>query len=119
MAAFLKTGPFNTADAWTADGRPLFLAHMRHLPIETVRVASFAVALGGRIEDKRPPLERTVAGCEGDKCAIRADDKPLLYTAFSRAQISLTIIGEIEAIPRIGAWEGDTRDTSLQLMFGD
>jgi hypothetical protein len=43
--------------------------------------------------------------------------KPLLYTAISRAQISLTIIGDIDAIPRIAAREGDTRETSLQLML--
>jgi hypothetical protein len=43
--------------------------------------------------------------------------KPLLYTAISRAQISLTIIGDIEAIPRIAVRESDARDTALQLMF--
>jgi exodeoxyribonuclease V alpha subunit len=43
--------------------------------------------------------------------------KPLLYTAISRAQISLAIIGDIDVIPRIAAREGVTRETALQLMF--
>ncbi|MFZ0601189.1 MAG: AAA family ATPase [Roseiarcus sp.] len=43
--------------------------------------------------------------------------KPLLYTAISRAQVSLTLIGEIEAIPRIAAREADARETALQLML--
>ena len=43
--------------------------------------------------------------------------KPLLYTAISRAQVSLTIIGEIDKIPQIAAREGDVRDTALQLML--
>jgi hypothetical protein len=43
--------------------------------------------------------------------------KPLLYTAISRVQVSLTIIGEIDKIPQIAAREGDVRDTALQIML--
>jgi hypothetical protein len=44
--------------------------------------------------------------------------KPLLYTALSRAQTSLTVIGDIEAIPRIAARESAQRETALKLLFG-
>src|SRR5208337_4982034 len=37
--------------------------------------------------------------------------KPLLYTALSRAQVSLSVIGDIDAIPRIAAREGARRET--------
>ena len=62
------------ADAFTADGRPVFPAHMRNLSPGIIRAATFSIELGGQITDGRAPHETTVAGCEGAKCAIA--DKP-------------------------------------------
>ena len=65
--------PLHPADAFTGDKRPVFSAYMRHLPASVARVASFAVPIGGRIEDKRAARETTVPGCEGASCAVRTD----------------------------------------------
>jgi exodeoxyribonuclease V alpha subunit len=43
--------------------------------------------------------------------------KPALYTAFSRAKDSLTIVGEIAAIPTIAAHTGQKRVTALAAML--
>jgi hypothetical protein len=61
------------AQSFTPDGRPLFPAHLRHLPPAIIRTASFAIAIGGRIEDRRAAHETTVAACEGSACPIRAE----------------------------------------------
>jgi hypothetical protein len=52
------------------DGRPHFPNDVRDLPPELARIAVFAVALGPA-EDKREAAEKTVAGCEADRCAIK------------------------------------------------
>jgi len=62
--------PLHLASAFTSDGRPLFPAHMRDLPRSIILDASFAIAIGGRIEDRRAPHETTVAGCEGTSCEL-------------------------------------------------
>lgn len=62
--------PLHPAADFTPDGRALFPAHMRDLPPSIVRVASFSIAIGGRITDGREAHERTVAGCESASCAI-------------------------------------------------
>jgi exodeoxyribonuclease V alpha subunit len=43
--------------------------------------------------------------------------KPALYTAFSRAKDTLTIVGEIAAIPTIAAHTGQKRVTALSAML--
>lgn len=58
------------ASAFAGDGRPIFPAHMRHLPASIARVASFAIAIGRQIEDRRAPHEKTVVGCEGASCSL-------------------------------------------------
>jgi hypothetical protein len=58
------------AALFTGDGRPVFPAHMRDLSPAVIRAASFSIALGGRIEDRRASHETTVASCEGGSCLI-------------------------------------------------
>ena len=61
----------HSAGAFTGDRRPVFSAYMGNLPPSVARDASFAVPIGGRLEDKRGAHEKTVAGCEGASCVIR------------------------------------------------
>jgi hypothetical protein len=64
------------ADAFIADGQPLFPAHMRDLPRAIILDASFAIALDGRITDGREAHAKSVAGCEGAACVISTDSSP-------------------------------------------
>jgi hypothetical protein len=57
--------------------RPTFPNHVRDLAPELARIAVFVIAIGPAPEDKREPHEATVAGCEGDRCAIPSADPPL------------------------------------------
>jgi hypothetical protein len=61
---------------FTPDGRPVFPAHMRDLPPSIILAASFSIAIGGRIEDRRAPHETTVAVCGGGSCAIADNVAP-------------------------------------------
>jgi hypothetical protein len=70
MGGLLVSTAIHPADAFTADGRPVFPARIRNLPPAIIRTASFSIALAGQIADGRAPHETTVAGCEGARCAI-------------------------------------------------
>jgi hypothetical protein len=66
------------ASAFTQDGRLVFPAHMRHLSPSIILAATFSIAIGGRIKDRRAPHETTVAACEGGACAIADNSKVAL-----------------------------------------
>jgi hypothetical protein len=63
------------AALFTSDGRPIFPAHLRHLSPSIILAATFSIAIGGRIEDRRAPHEKIVAGCEGGSCALADNSK--------------------------------------------
>jgi hypothetical protein len=56
----------------SADHRPHFPNHVRDLAPELARLAVFYVAIGRGPEDHRPAEDKTVSGCESQRCAIRA-----------------------------------------------
>jgi hypothetical protein len=49
---------------------PQYSIYDRFVPIEHVRVVSFVNPIGLEVIDSRKESEKTVAGCEGDRCAI-------------------------------------------------
>ena len=51
------------------------------------------------------------------KRMARLFGKPAIYTAFSRAKHTLTIVGDIEAIPAIAGERGQERTTALGAMI--
>ena len=56
-----------------SDDRPEYSNYERDLPPEIARAATFVIPLALNVRDGREANEKTVGGCEGDGCAIRAD----------------------------------------------
>jgi hypothetical protein len=58
----------------SADHRPHFPNHVRDLAPELARLAVFCVAIEHGPEDRRPAEDKTMSGCESQRCAIPASD---------------------------------------------
>ena len=52
--------------------RPVFSNYERDLPPEIARMATFVIPLAFNVRDGREANEKTVGGCESNRCAMPA-----------------------------------------------